>query len=508
MLKPGFDTKRYVDAQAAKICERVGKFDRKLYLEFGGKLLFDYHAARVLPGYEPNAKVQILKKLEKESEVVFCVSARDIQKGRIAGTFGISYRDFTLKCIDDLRAIGLDVSTVVINLFSGESSALRLRSYLEKNGLNVYMRKVIPGYPSNLKLIASRRGFGEGRRIKTKKPIVIVTGAGPGSGKMATCLAMVYQDKENGIDSGYAKFETFPIWNLPLNHPVNMAYEAATADLKDYNLVDPHHLKAYGVKAVNYNRDVENFEVIEKILKLIISKDNFMNTYKSPTDMGVNMAKAGITSDMACREAARQEVVRRYFRHYLELIQGKEQKETVETVKKIMKKLGLKPESRKVVAPARAAMESARKEGKGSGGVFCGSAIQLSNGRIITGKNSVLLHSESSLILNAIKHLGKIPEDMHLISKPVIEEIKLLKTHILGDRYANLNVDETLVALSISSTTNPMTKFALEQLRKLRGTEMHSTHVMHKGDAGPLSKLGINMTSDGLQPVAKLYFKE
>ena len=508
MDRIGFDTKRYVDEQARKICERVEKFDRKLYLEFGGKLLFDYHAARVLPGYEPSAKIQILKKLQRNSEIIFCVSARDIQKGRIAGTFGINYRDFTLKCIDDLRALGLDVSTVVINLFSGESSALGLKSYLEKNGLNVYTRKVIPGYPSDLKRIASKKGFGEGKHIKTEKPIVIVTGAGPGSGKMATCLAMVYQDKERGIDSGYAKFETFPIWNLPLNHPINVAYEAATADLKDYNLVDPYHLKAYGIKSINYNRDVENFDVIERILQRIISKDNFMNTYKSPTDMGVNMAKAGITNDRVCREAARQEIVRRYFRHNLEFMRGRDGEETVETVKKIMARLRLKPESRKAVTPARNAMEAARKEGKGSGGVFCGAAIQLNDGRIVTGKNSVLLHSESAVLLNAIKRLGKIPDSMHLISKPVIEEIKMLKTHILRDTNANLNVDETLVALSISSTTNPMAKFALEQLHNLRGTEMHSTHVMHKGDSGPLAKLGINITSDGLQPVTKLYFEE
>jgi len=508
MRGTGFDTGKYVDAQAKKIRERVEEFDRKLYIEFGGKLMFDYHAARVLPGYEPNAKIQILKKLHRSSEIVFCVSAKDIQNGRIAGTFGINYRDFTLKTIDDLRALGLDVNNVVVNLFDGEGSALKLKRYLEKHGLTVHLRKVIKDYPFNVKRIASKKGYGAGKPIETEKPIVIVTGAGPGSGKMSTCLAMVYQDKEMGLDSGYAKFETFPIWNLPLSHPVNIAYEAATADIKDYNLIDPFHLKAYGVRAVNYNRDVENFEIIQKILQRVISEDNYMNSYKSPTDMGVNMAKEGIVSDAVCRKAAKEEVVRRHFRYSVEAIRGQEKKETVELVGRLMKKLGITPTYRKPVLPARKAMEAAAKEGKGSEGTFCGAAIQLPGDGMVTGKNSPLLHAESAAVLNAVKKLGGIDDEKHVISKKVLEEIKKLKTRVLKDKSANLNVDETLVALSMSAATSPLARRALEQLPRLRGAEMHSTHMMYRGNSGPLAKLGMNVTSDGLRPASSLYIKE
>ena len=503
----GFNTEKYIEEQTREINERVEKFDKKLYLEFGGKLLFDFHAVRVLPGYEPNAKMEILNKLKKNMEIVFCISAKDIQEGKIASSFGINYKDFTLKCIDDLRSRGFDVSTIVINLYSGEYAAKQFGKHMKSNGFRVHFRKLIEGYPSNVKTIASEKGYGAKPYFETKKPIVIVTGAGPSSGKMSTCLAMVYQDTQNNQDSGYAKFETFPIWNLPLKHPVNIAYEAATANIGDYNLIDPWHLKAYGKKAVNYNRDVENFKIIHKILKMIISKDNYMNNYKSPTDMGVNMAKTGIIDEKICAEAAKEEIVRRYFRYKSDFIKGIEKEETIEIMKKLMEEIKVDEKCRKVVIPARNAAKEAEERKRGSEGIFCGSAIELTNGKIITGKNSPLFHSESAMVLNAVKVLAGIPDNKHLISKEVIEEIKNMKKSILSEKSANLSLEETLIALSISAEKSKEAKLALEQLKKLKGTEMHSTFMLDRRDEGPLRKLGINVTSDGVVPVTKLYLE-
>lgn len=502
----GFDSAKYVAEQAKDILSRVEKFDKKLYLEFGGKLLFDFHAARVLPGYEPNAKMEILQKLKEKAEVVFCVSARDIQSGRLTGGFGINYKDFTLKSIDDLREQGIAVSTIVINLYSGEPLAKQLGAYLEAKGFRVYYRGVIPGYPQDTAQIASNTGYGASPHFETKKPLVILTGAGPNSGKMSTCLAMVYQDTLNGRDSGYAKFETFPIWNLPLLHPINIAYESATANIGDYNMIDPYHLEAYGISSVNYNRDVENFAIIQKILHAVISKDNYMHEYKSPTDMGVNMAKKGIVDLDVCAEAAKQEIVRRYFHYRINFIRGMEREETVEAAKKIMGRVGLNELYRKSVGPARTAMEEAGKSGKGNDGVYCGSAIELFDGKIVTGKNSPLLHSESAMMLNALKVLSGIPEERHLIAKEVIEEIKSMKKKAFREKSANLSLDETLVALSISANKDEHAKLALSKIGKLRGAEMHSTYLLDKRDERPLKKLGVNVTSDGIVPASRLYF--
>lgn len=507
VFKIGFDTDKYVAEQTKYIQERVAKFDKKLYIEFGGKLLFDYHAARVLPGYEPHSKIRILQALGDEVEIVLCINAKDIQKGRIVGSLGINYGDFTLKLIDDLRGYGLYVSTVVITMFSGEASALQIKNFLESNGIKVYTTKIIEDYPTNITVIASDKGYGAKPFIETTKPIVIVTGAGPNSGKMSTCLTMVYQDKKKGIDSGYAKFETFPIWNLPLDHPVNIAYEAATADIKDFNLIDPYHLKAHGKVAINYNRDVENFVIIQKIMKAIISKDNFMNTYQSPTDMGVNMAKTGIINDKACQEAANQEIIRRYFRYHNEYVLGLEKLETVEIVEKLLEKTNQKKTDRTVVEPARKAAEEAREKNKGNKRVFCGAAIELHNGEIITGKNSPLLHAESSVILNAIKTMAKIPDQIQLISEEIIKQIKNFKITAYKEDSESLDVEETLIALAISSSTNPTAKLALEQLSKLKNTEMHSTHILKKGDESPLRKLGINHTTDSVMSGNKLFTK-
>jgi uncharacterized protein (UPF0371 family) len=507
VFKIGFDTDKYVEEQTNYILERVAKFDKKLYLEFGGKLLFDYHAARVLPGYEPNTKIKILQALGSNVEIVLCVSAKDLQKGRIVGSLGINYGDFALKLIDDLRGYGLSVSTVVINLFSGETAALQLKEFLINNGVKVYTTGMIEGYPINIEGIASENGFGAKPFIETTKPIVVVTGSGPGSGKMSTCLRMVYQDKQKGIDAGYAKFETFPIWNLPLDHSVNVAYEAATTDIKDFNLIDPHHLKAYNKVAINYNRDVENFVIIQKMVKALVNADNFMVNYHSPTDMGVNRASVGIIDDSVCQEAANEEIIRRFFRYNYEYILGLEKKDTVEATEKLLEKMNLKITDRKVVLPARKAAEDAKLKGKGHKKVFCGAAIELSNEEIVTGKNSPLLHAESAVILNAIKVLAGIPDAILLLSEEIIQQIKGFKSNVYGEGSGNLDLEETLIALAISATTNPTAKLALDQLSKLKNTEMHTTHILKKGDESPIRKLGINLTTDGKLPGTKLYFK-
>lgn len=505
--KVGFDTKKYILAQAKSILKRVKNFDRKLYLEFGGKLFYDYHAARVLPGYDPNAKIKILQKLGHDLEFIFCVSAKDIQKGRIVGNFGINYGDFTLKTIDDLRENKLEINIVVINLYERESKAKQLADYLKRKGIKVYFQGVIKDYPNNLNLIASEQGYGKKPFIKTKRPIVIVTGAGPGSGKMATCLAMVYQDKLLGRDSGYAKFETFPIWDLPLNHPINIAYEAAAADIKDYNLVDPWHKKAYGKTAINYNRDVENYIIIQKILQRIISPDNFMNQYQSPTDMGVNVASQGIIDDRVCRQAARQELIRRYYRYHQEYLRGLEKKETVEIVEKLMKKSRVRLTDRKTVSAAQKAMKEAKKSNKGHLGIYCGSAIELPDGKIVTGKNSPLQHSESAMLLNAIKYLAEIPDNIHLISAEVINQIKKYKLIVFTETDESLNLSETLIALAISSATNKSALKAIKALVQLAGAEMHSTHVLSRGDERPLRKLGIYVTTNGLVPNSRFFME-
>ena len=505
VFKIGFDTEKYVEEQTKYILERASKFGKKLYLEFGGKLLFDYHATRVLPGYEPNTKIRILQALGNNLEIVVCISARDVQKGRRVGSLGINYEDFTLKMIDDLRGYGLEVSTVIITFFSQETAALKLKEFLEKKGVTVYTTGIIEGYPSNIELITSDKGYGAKPFIETKRPIVVVTGAGANSGKMSSCLAMVYQDKLNGIDSGYAKFETFPIWNLPLDHPVNVAYEAATADIKDFNLIDPYHLKAYNQISVNYNRDVENFVIIQKIMKAIISKDNFMNSYNSPTDMGVNMAKEGVIDDDICQEASKEEVIRRFFRYNYEHILGQETLDTVSVSERLLEKLNVRKTERPVVIPARDAAENAKHSGKGHKNVFCGAAIEVRENEIITGKNSSLLHAESAAVLNALKVLAGIPDQILLISEDIIKQIKDFKINAYNESSESLDVEQTLIALAISAATNPTAKLALEQLPKLKNMEMHTTHLPKKGDESPIRKLGINLTTDGHLTSRKLY---
>ncbi len=489
--KIGFDTDKYLSAQSEFIKNRLNKFE-KLYLEFGGKLSYDLHASRVLPGYRPTAKIELLKQLA-EAEIVYCVSARDIEKGRIRGDFGLTYDLQTLKDISDIKDFGLNINSVVITFYQGQTGAEILKKKLENFGLKVYFHTPIKGYPLEIEEVL--RGYLLQPYVETNKKIVVVTGTGPNSGKMATCLTQIYQERKKGLKTAFAKFETFPIWNLDLDHPVNTAYEAATADLLDVNMIDPFHLKAYGVSAVNYNRDIENFDILISIMKEMTGEE-FPFGYHSPTDMGVNMAAQGITDDQVCREAARQEIIRRYFRYQKEKLEGTGNQRTVDRIKEIMEKSGLIEEKRVVVAPARQAAQDCQKAGKGNKEIYCGSALELPDGRVVTGKNSTLLHAESATVLNAIKVLAGVDDEIKLLPEVVIKDINDLKTKILGEKTESLNVEEILIALAFGASINPTAKKCLDKLKDLRDCEMHTTHVLSSGDEGGLRKLGINVTTD------------
>jgi uncharacterized protein (UPF0371 family) len=491
--KIGFDNERYLALQTEAILKRVERFHNKLYLEFGGKLLYDYHASRVLPGYDPNVKMRLLQKLSDQADVLLCIYAGDIEKRKLRADFGITYDVDALKLIDDLADWGVGVTGVVITRYDEQASAKVFRNKLERRGVPVCTHRFTRGYPTDVDLIVSDEGYGANEHIETRRPLVIVTGPGPGSGKLATCLSQLYHDHKRGLRSGYSKFETFPIWNLPLKHPVNVAYEAATADIGDFNLVDPFHLEAYGQSSVNYNRDVEVFPVLRRILEKITHEQS---PYLSPTDMGVNCAGLAITADAVVREAARQELIRRYFRYRCEYALGFVDKDTVQRAELLMKELGLEAENRSVVEPARRAAEEARENGKGNNGVFCGAAIALPDGSIISGKNSPLMHAASSLILNAVKKLGGIPDQIHLLSPAIIDSIRNLKQNVLGAKAVSLDVEEVLISLSINASTNPSAQVALEKLTKLRGCEVHLTHIPTPGDEAGLRRLGVNLTSD------------
>ncbi len=495
--KISFDNEKYLKEQSQAILDRVKKFDNKLYLEFGGKLCFDYHAARVLPGYDPNVKIRLLQQLKDKIDIVLCIYAGDIEKGRVRGDFGITYDAATLKLIDDLRNWKLDILAVVITRFASQPTAIMFKNKLEHRGVKVYLHYPIEGYPTNVDLIVSDKGFGKNEYIETKNPIVVVTGPGPGSGKLATCFSQLYHEHKRGINAGYAKFETFPIWNLPLKHPVNMAYEAATADIQDFNLVDPFHLAKYNKTAINYNRDVESFPILKLMLNKIFNKDANLPMYNSPTDMGVNRAGFGIIDDRIVQEAAKQELIRRYFRYNTEYVLGIEKKETVDKVVLLMEELGVKVTDRPVVEVARIAAEEAELKGKGNVGIYCGAAIQLADNRIITGKNSKLMHAASSLILNTIKVLANIPDEILLLSPHVINQIAKLKEGILNTESESLDLEETLIALSISATTNHTAELAMNKLVELKGCEMHITHIPTPGDEVGLKRLGVNLTTDG-----------
>ena len=502
MRQIGFDNKQYLKEQGKAILERINKFGGKLYLEFGGKLLCDYHAARVLPGYDPNIKIKLLKQLKDKIDILLCIYAGDIERGRIRGDFGITYDVDVLKLIDGLREYDLDVLSVIITRFDNQVQAINFKNKLENRNIKVYLHSATKGYPTDVDTIVSEEGYGKNSYIETKNPIVIVTGPGPGSGKLATCLSQLYHDYKNGMKSGYAKFETFPIWNLSLKHPGNLAYEAATADMGDCNLIDPFHLNAYGKSAVNYNRDVEVFPVLKRIMKKIMGDEI---PYSSPTDMGVNRAGFAIVDDEVVQKAAKQEIIRRYFRYKYENILGVEKENTVERVILLMEELSVKPEDRSVVKPARTVSSEPRKEGKVAPDISCGAAIELRNGEIVTGKNSSLMSAAAALILNAIKQLAGIPDQIHLLSPQTIERIAALKRDILGLKQEILDLVETLIALSISAGTNPTAELAMEKLNELSNCEVHLTHIPSPGDEVGLRRLKVNLSTDGNFPSRDLF---
>ncbi|NSW57964.1 MAG: DUF1846 domain-containing protein [Armatimonadetes bacterium] len=505
MARQGFDNAKYLREQTDAILQRVEQFQGKLYLEFGGKLTFDFHAMRVLPGYDPNVKMRLLQDLRDRIEVIFCVCSEDIEHGRIRGDFGITYDLATLKAIDDLRDWGIPTKAVVITRYTPGRGCDRLTQQLQGQGIAVYTHFEIPNYPSDVDFIVSADGFGRNPFIETEAPLVVVTGTGPGSGKLATCLSQLYHDHQQGRTSGYAKFETFPIWDLPVDHPVNLAYEAATVDLGDIVLVDPHHLKAYGKVAVNYNRDVESFPILKRIIDRIAGTAPGTPVYQSPTDMGVNRAGAGIIDDAVVREASVQEVIRRYFRHFWEQRRGLCSHKVLERAESLMVRLEVGPTDRPVVLPARQTAARAEQAGGGKDGFYCGAALQTADGAIVTGKNSPLFHSASAAIINAIKHLAGIPDSMHLLPSSVIQSLTDLKANYLGATSPSLNVQEVLVALGISAATNPAAKAGIEKLPELRGTQMHLTHEPGAGDEYGLRKLGISMTTDA-NPTSQGYF--
>jgi len=492
----GFDNDRYLAEQTAAIQDRVRECGDRLYLEFGGKLLFDYHAARVLPGFDPNVKLRLLQQLGDDVEVLLCIYAGDIERRKVRADFGITYDSDALKLIDDLRRWRIEVSAVVITRYDEQPAARVFKNKLERQGIRVFTHGFTKGYPTDVDTIVSERGYGANSFVPTSKRLVVVTAPGPGSGKLATCLSQLYHEHLGGRTVGYAKFETFPIWNLPLKHPVNIAYESATADLRDFNLVDPFHLEAYGKTAVNYNRDVEIFPVLRRILDRILG----YAPYKSPTDMGVNRAGFGIVDDEAVREAAKQEAIRRYYRSACEYLMGFVNADTVQRTELLMEEMGVGPRDRAVVQPAAEAAKRARETGKGNEGVYCGAAMQLGDASIVTGTNSQLMHAASSLVLNAVKQLAGIPDAIHLLSPSTIAAVAHLKQNVMASTSISLDLEETLIALAIGASTNPTAQVALEHLKRLSGCDVHMTLMPTRGDEAGLRKLGVNLTTEPVLP--------
>ena len=493
-MKIGFDNQKYLSMQSEHIMDRLAQFGGKLYLEFGGKLFDDFHASRVLPGFEPDSKVRMLLQLKDQAEIVIAINAADIEKNKVRGDLGITYDLDVLRLIDAFRSIGLYVGSVVLTQYRGQSAAGVFQRRLEQLVIKVYRHYHIPGYPNDIETIVSDEGYGLNEYIETTRSLVVVTAPGPGSGKMATCLSQLYHENKRGIRAGYAKFETFPIWNLPLKHPVNVAYEAATADLNDVNMIDPFHLENYGVTTVNYNRDVEIFPVLNAMFRQIYGE----SPYKSPTDMGVNMAGNCITDDEVCCEASRQEIIRRYYAAMCSARQGMSDSRPAEKIKLLINQLGITVKDRPVID---AAVARAEQTGEPA------AAIQLPDGEIVTGKTTKLLGASAAVLLNALKRLGGIQKDMHLISPIVIEPIQDLKVNHLGNHNPRLHMDEVLIALSISAATNPTAEVAMRQLDKLRGCEAHSTVILSGVDSSTFRKLGINVTCEPKYQTKKLYHK-
>ena len=483
MANIGFDNDRYLHTQSERIRERIAQFGGKLYLEFGGKLYDDYHASRVLPGFQPDSKLRMLLQMKDQVEMVIAINAADIEKNKVRGDLGITYDRDVIRLIDIFRDLGLYVSSVVLTRYNDQSTVRAFQSRMEGLGIRVYHHYAIAGYPSDTAHIVSDEGFGKNDYIETNRDLVVVTAPGPGSGKLATCLSQLYHEHKRGVKAGYAKFETFPIWNLPLNHPVNLAYEAATADLNDVNMIDPFHLEAYNKTTVNYNRDVEAFPVLVAIFEKILGHC----PYKSPTDMGVNMVGNCIIDDDAVREASCQEIIRRYYDVLCDQKRGKAGNDVVLKLELLMKKAGVDPAERRVIAPALA-----RAEETG----LPAAAMELPDGQIVTGRTSDLLGASAALLLNALKALGGIRDELHLISPVVIDPIQHLKVDHLGNRNPRLHTDEILIALSISAATNPTAELAMEQLSKLRGCNVHSTVILSAADEKTFKRLGVNLTCE------------
>lgn len=484
-MTTGFDNEKYLHMQSEHIRQRIEQFDHKLYLEFGGKLFDDYHASRVLPGFAPDSKLLLLKQLSSQAELIIAISAKDIEKNKIRGDLMITYGSDVLRLMDSFRENGLYVGSVVITQYSGQDSAILFRNRLENLGVRVYLHYHIPGYPSNIPLIVSEEGYGRNEYIETSRPLVIITAPGPGSGKMATCLSQLYHEHKRGIHAGYAKFETFPIWNIPLKHPVNLAYEAATADLNDVNMIDPFHLEAYGETTVNYNRDVEIFPVLNTIFEKIYGK----SPYKSPTDMGVNMAGNCICDDGICREASCQEIIRRYYASLNSLFKGNCPEEEVRKLELLMNQAGITTADRRVIAPA---LECAKKTHSPA------AAMELPDGQIITGKTGSLLGACAALLLNALKELAGLPHGLHIISPESIEPIQKLKVDYLKSKNPRLHTDEVLIALSASASAREDARLALEQLPRLEGCQAHTSVMLSDVDIKIFKKLGVQVTCEAV----------
>lgn len=492
MWKQGFDNDKYLEMQSAHIKERISQFGGKLYLEFGGKLFDDYHAMRVLPGFQADSKIRMLAQIKDDVEVVMVINANDIEKNKVRGDLGITYDMDVLRLIDEFRNYGLYVGSVVLTRYAGQESAAAYQKRLEALGIKVYRHYPIQGYPANIPLILSEEGFGKNDYIETQRSLVVITAPGPGSGKMAVCLSQLYQENQRGIEAGYAKYETFPVWNLPLSHPVNLAYEAATADLNDVNMIDPYHLEAYGKTTVNYNRDVEVFPVLNSMFKKIYGE----SPYQSPTDMGVNMAGNAIVDDEACREASNQEIIRRYYTAVCELRKGKGSQDVVDKIQLLMDSSGISISDRKVVPAANT--KAQLTDGPAA-------AIELRDGRVITGRTSELLGAGSAMLLNALKVLAGLDDDVKLISPEVLEPIQNLKINYFGGHNPRLHIDEMLIALTICAGTDENTKRAMAQLDQLKGCEVHSSVILSAVDENTFKKLGINLTCEPVYQTKKLF---
>lgn len=500
-MKIGFDHNKYLEEQSKYILERVNNYD-KLYLEFGGKLMFDLHAKRVLPGFDENAKIKVLHKLKDKLEVVICVYAGDIERNKIRGDFGITYDMEVFRLIDDLREHELQVNSVVITRYNDQPATTLFINKLERRGIKVYKHRATKGYPTDVDVIVSDEGYGQNPYVETTKPIVVVTAPGPGSGKLATCLSQLYHEYKRGNAAGYSKFETFPVWNVPLKHPLNIAYEAATVDLQDVNMIDPFHLEAYGETAINYNRDVEAFPLLKRIIEKITGKESI---YKSPTDMGVNRVGFGIVDDEVVKEASKQEIIRRYFKTGCEYKKGYVDYETFKRTRIIMDALELKEEDRKVVGVARKKLEEIKSKQTEPASAI---AFELPDGTMITGKGSPLMDAASAAILNAVKYFAGINDEILLISPVVLEPILNLKDKTLQSKNIALNCEEILMALSICAATNPMAQVAVNKLTMLKGTQAHCTNIVGKTNEQTLRKLGIDLTCDQVFPTENLYYNE